>query len=161
MKRILLGTVLPSLIAIGLCASVVLSVTGCASTGSNFSKSETLDAARLLVRMGAVSYIERSPVHERGAQALRILDVTGAVLAAAGDGEPITVQRLTQLAIERLPADLSPGRKVLALELIDTAAKALQGRTGVGGIQSDTLVRVGEVLQWVESVARLYASPAS
>jgi hypothetical protein len=161
MKRIILGTVLPSLISIGLCVAVVLSVTGCASTGSNFSKSETVDTARLLVRMGAVGYIERSPVAERGAMALRILDVTGAVLAAAGDGEPITVQRLTQLAVEHLPADLTPGRKVLALELIDVAAKALEGRTGVGGLQSDTLVRLGEVLQWVESVARLYAPSPS
>ena len=126
----------------------------CATTGT--STETKVDTARLLVRAAAVAYIERSPRAEQGRTALRILEVTGKVAAAIGDGE-ISLQRLQQIAVESLPSDLTPGQKVLALELIDVGAKALVNRTGVGGLESDTLIRVRSVVEWFDSVARLYA----
>lgn len=139
--------------AVAALALVLLS--GCASLGD--PTGPQIDAARLLVRGATVAYIERAPRAEQGAVANRILDVTNEVLEVAGNGEPITLQRLVQAAAEYLPSDLTPGRRVIALELIDVAAQALASRTGVGGLESDTLLRVRDVIDWVASVARLYA----
>ena len=148
-KRILGGVAIAAL-WVAACAIVLLPA-GCATIDEHES------AARLIARGAVVAYIERAPVESRGAVALKVLAVTADVLKVAGNGEPITIQRLASAAAAQLPADMPPGRRVIAMEVISTVADALQKRIGVGGLESDSLVKLADVLGWVDSVATLYA----
>jgi hypothetical protein len=146
-KRIMGGVALAMLWA---AAAVVLLIPGC----QVLDEHET--AARLIARGAVLAYIEQAPRESRGAVALKVLEVSREVRAAAGDGEPITLQRLAAIAAQRLPADMPPARRLLALEVIAAVQEALQARTGVGGIESDSLLRLGQVLGWVDGVAAFY-----
>lgn len=159
-KRIAAGVVLGLL---WLAAIAIVTMPGCASVPmpGEPATARAQDAARIIVRAAALAYIEQAPRGERALVAVKVLDVTGAILAELGNGEPVSVQDLQVLALKHLPADLSPARRVVALELIDTAVSALVNRSGVGDLRSNTLVRVGELLGWVADVARLYAPPSA
>lgn len=133
--------------------AICVCLPGCASGPT----AEQEGAARLIVRGATLAYIEQVNVAERAAVAARVLDITAEV-AKVATGEPITLQRLAELAAGRLPADMSAPRRLLAMELIEAAAGALQRRTGVGGLESDTLLYLPEVLRWIDSVARFYVS---
>lgn len=142
MKRIFFG------------ALAALALTACASTGATIERNGA--AAQLIVKVAAMKYIEQANPSERGARATRIVEVVKAVGSVA-NGEPITLQRLAQLATEQLPADLAPSDRMLAMALISVAQNELQARIGVGSLESDTLLKLTEVLAWISDAATLYA----
>lgn len=139
-----------------LSAALALSLAGCGSTNGLVERNST--AAQLIVKVAAMKYIEQAPAEARGARAARVVSVADLVVDAT-KGEPITLQRLAQLAAEQLPADLEPSDRMLAMALISVAQTELQNRIGVGSLESDTLLKLSEVLAWISDAARLYAPP--
>lgn len=135
-----------------------LALAGCASTGGVSDDSRGA-AAQLIVKYAAMKYIEQASPVNRAERAVRVLEVAKLV-AETARGEEITLQRLAAIAAEQLPATLTPADRMLALALISTAQTELQKRTGVGGIQSDTLLKLTEILDWIQQAAVLYAPPA-
>jgi hypothetical protein len=127
-----------------------------ASTGSSFSKRQTGAAAQLIVKVAAMKYIEQASLSDRGARAARVISVAK-LIADTAKGEPVTMQRLAQLAAEQLPANLEASDRMLAMALISVAQSELEQRTGVGGLESDTLLKVAEVLEWISDAAGFYA----
>lgn len=142
MKRLFLG------------ALAALALSACASTNATLERHGA--AAQLIVKVAAMKYIEQAGVSDRGARAVHIIQVVKAVGDVAG-GEPITLQRLAQIATEQLPANLSPSDRMLAMALISVAQNELQARIGVGSLESDTLLKLNEVLAWISDAASLYA----
>jgi len=131
-------------------------VSGCASNGNLLEENSA--AAQLIVKYAAMKYVEEASLSDRGARARRVIDVAKLV-AETAKGEPITLQRLAAIAAEQLPANLPQSDRTLALTLISVAQTELQKRTGVGGLESDTLLKLAEVLGWIADAAALYASP--
>lgn len=147
MKTFLKGFALACLLAIG---------AGCASTGGVVERNSA--AAQLIVKVAAMKYIEQAAPVARAARAQRVVSSVAVVLEVA-KGEPITLQRLAQVAAEQLPANLAPSDRTLALALISVAQAELQNRIGVGSLQSDTLLKLSEVLTWISDAAVLYVTP--
>jgi hypothetical protein len=142
----------------GLLALVgVFALTACGSTRAVVERNSA--AAQLIVKVAAMKYIEQADLHERGERAARVVAVVDEVIQVA-KGEPITLQRLAQIAAEQLPQTLEPSDRVLALALISVAQVELQNRIGVGSLESDTLLKLAEVLGWISDAAKLYAPPA-
>lgn len=131
-------------------------LTGCASSGGLTERHST--AAQLIVKVAAMKYVEQASLSERGERARRVVNVVGSLIEVA-KGEPITLQRLAQIAAEQLPANLEASDRMLAMALISVAQAELQDRIGVGSLQSDTLLKLSEVLTWIADAAALYAAP--
>jgi len=153
MKR---SRIFVSILAAAAAALTAGSLTGCASTSGTLETHGA--AAQLIVKYAAMKYVEQASLSERGERARRVMDVAKLV-AETAKGEPITLQRLASIAAEQLPADLPPSDRTLALALISVAQTELQKRTGVGGLESDTLLKLAEVLGWIADAAALYAAP--
>lgn len=148
------GRLVTAAALLALCA-----VSACASTGAAPSSSERRQLATdLLVQGATVAYIKQVPAAERGATAGRILAAVNAVLEVANDGN-VTLQRLAQLAAERIPSTADPADRLLAMNVINVVQQALTDNTGLGGIESDTLLKLSGVLKNVSLVASLYVAP--
>lgn len=134
-------------------------VAGCASNPADMSSGERLDTAKALtVQATTLAYIKQVPAAERPQRAARIAKATTAVLEIAHDGE-ITLQRLVELAAEQIPATADPADRLLAMNLIKLVQNELQRNLGAGGLQSDTVVKLSELLENVLLVASLYQTP--
>lgn len=142
MKHVILG------------AFAALFLAGCGSTAGVVERNST--AAQLIVKVAAMKYIEQASLSDRGARAARVVSLTSSLIDVA-KGEPITLQRLAQIAAEQLPANLEASDRMLAMALISVAQTELQERIGVGSLESDTLLKLSEVLTWISDAAALYA----
>jgi hypothetical protein len=142
-------SIIPKIVALALLA-------GCSSTSGVVERNGV--AAQLIVKVAAMKYVEQAALHERGARAARVVALTRSLVEVA-KGEPITLQRLATIAAEQLPANMEASDRMLAMALISVAQAELQNRIGVGSLESDTLLKLSEVLQWIADAATLYTSP--
>ena len=137
--------------------TAIIAITACTSTKGVVERNSV--AAQLIVKVAAMKYIEQASLSDRGARAANVMRVAD-LIAVTARGEPITLQRLALLAAEQLPENLDPSDRMLAMALISVAQTELQSRIGVGSLESDTLLKLSEVLTWVSDAARLYTSPS-
>jgi hypothetical protein len=149
-KRFLAGVILA---ALWVAACAVVFLPGCAALEARPA------ATGLVVSYATMKYIEQAPPQERGARAARVIAVADLVDVAAG-GEEITLQRLAQLALERIPADLAPSDRMLAVGLVNVVEQELRLRIGHGGLESDTLIRLAPLLEHVKQSATFYLPPS-
>jgi hypothetical protein len=132
----------------------LIGLAACSSTSGVIERNGA--AAQLIVKVAAMKYVEQALPHERAERAARVVSITAELIDVA-KGEPITLQRLAAIASERLPATLEPSDRLLAMALISVAQTELQNRIGVGSLESDTLLKLSEVLAWISDAATLYA----
>ncbi len=139
-------------------AAAAFALAGCATTGAGGGVSDDTKAvaAQLIVKVAAMKYIEQAGPEFRAGRAARVIQVASTVADTARGGE-LELQSLVALAAAQLPENLEPSDRMLAMALISVAEAELKARTGVGGLQSDTLLKLAEVLDWISDAATLYA----
>lgn len=148
MKRIGAGVALALLWAAA--AVIVGTHSGCATVQKHSA------AAGIVVQFATLKYIEQAPPDLRAGRAARVIVVAAAVDSAVGD-TGVTVERLAALAIERIPADLAPSDRILAIGLVNLVAEELTARIGSGGIEPGSVVTLRGVLAQVRQAAEVYA----
>jgi hypothetical protein len=142
--------------SLALAAIAALTLTGCGATAAI---EKNRPAATIVVQGAALAYIKEANPAERAARAVRVLKAVEAIRNVA-NGEPITLQRLVQVAIEQIPLDGDPADRLIAMNVINLAQAYLQDSIGAGGLESDSLLLLPDVLEWISIVARLYTTPS-
>ena len=151
--------------ALALLWALALAITllpGCAAASTLVDGNPTVrpETRRLVAEVATVAYIRQAPTPgARAAKAARIRVVV-AELQRTAAGEPITVQRLAMLALERIPGDLTPEERLLAIELVRQLQAEFLANIGHGGLESDSLVRLSDLLSAVDLAASVYAPAA-
>lgn len=148
-------------IALGLlwlaAGAVVISLPSCATIeGETRAKPA---AVQLVVSFATMKFIEETPAPDRSKKASALIAVIDD-LEAVASGDPVTLQTLAHMAVERIPADMPPSERMLAMSLVNVLEGELRARIGHGGLESGSLVVVRQVLGWVRSAAAFYVTPA-
>lgn len=135
----------------GLIAITLLS--GCSTLRSQPTTSS------LVVTYAASKVIEAAPTpDERLRRAQRIKSIVGEARTWL-QGEGMTVELLESAARNRLATlNLSPADAMLATALVQIAVQDLQEKIGAGVVSPDQLVTVNQLLDWIDSAAKLYGA---
>lgn len=133
--------------------ALILSVgllAGCVTGGGTLPDPGTAQSvAKLAVTYGVLKYCEKAG--DPAAQAARCARVK----AFAGEaqklaaGESVTIVALNAAIEAKLPADLSPADRILAIALIETIEQELMQRVGGNLLKPEQIVIVQQVLGWV------------
>lgn len=121
--------------------------------GCQFLK-ERPATASLAIQVAVGKYIEAADRPAERAQ--RVRDVASKVLAVAEAADSATVDSLRLVAINALPANLTPADRLLAMTLIDVAVEAVRGYVDKQGLPVDYLVSVRVVVTAVRDGATVY-----
>jgi hypothetical protein len=136
-----------TMIASGFCVLAMAALLGCSALATRPA------TARLAVTYAVSKYIEGGD--RPGERAQRVRDVATKVLAVA-QGDSVTVDVLKVIAINQLPANLSPADRALAGAIIDVVVEELKLRVANGVLPADQLLTVRNVVQWVADAALPY-----
>ncbi len=145
LKKFVAGALLAGLYV---AACAILLLPGCASLEA--AAAANPERVSTFAGIATVAYIDQAPAAERAELAARVIEVVRVVELAAAD-ESVGLEELVRIAREALPADMTPPRQALALELIGFLQGELQRRVEVG-----SLVNVRQVLTRVRVYASLY-----
>lgn len=147
------GYVLVSVLWVTACA--VLLLPACASL--NGAVRDHSAAVSLVASVATLKYIESAPAGaDQAARAHRVRLVAAELERVAAD-ESVTIAELATLALQRVPVDLSPSDRLIAVALVQTLAQELEARLGTGGLNADSLVSVRTLLRAVDQAAAFYA----
>lgn len=122
-------------------------LSGCASFNSG-------DSSERMATMAATSvYIKQSNDPARRAERIiTIADELVPMLELSG----VTLDRLVETVIARIPEDYTPEQRILATEMINAVAASLRDQVGVGAIPADQKFRVTAVLDAIRVAAEAY-----
>lgn len=128
--------------------TAALALTGCASTPDGER------AERIAVQGATVLLIERS--ERPGDKAARVVEAIDRLQTILLDTN-VTVGDLRSTLLQRVAErELSPGEKMLALEVIAEVATVVETKVGKGYLSAEAIVTVNTVLGWIENTAALY-----
>jgi hypothetical protein len=127
-------------------AVAVMVLVGCASTPDG-QRGE-----RLMVQGSVVALIERAADPAQKAQRIALAIKASRTLLL---DDTVTVGGLRNALLTRA-AGLSPGEKLVALEVITALSNDVERRVGSGVLSPDARVSVNTVLDWVNDVTILY-----
>ncbi len=111
---------------------------------------------RFAVEAGVVMLIEQS-----SRPAVRAAEVVESVdrLQNLLEDEYVTVTALQSALLKRVnDRPLSPGEKVLALQVVGRIAESIETRVGKGYLSPESIVSINQVLTWAENMAALYVA---
>lgn len=128
-------------------ASVLL-LSACASTPQGQR------AERIAVQGATVALIEHSDnPADKAARVVQAVDLVQTLLL----DQQTTVGDLRAALLRRVgERELSPGEKVIALEVIASLGDVVEQKVGKGYLSPEAVLSVNEVLSWVENTAALY-----
>lgn len=129
-------------------ACAVVAVSGCATTP------EGDDRERFAVEAGVVLILENSgQPAKRAAEMVESIDKLQNILMH----EQTTVGELRSALLKRVnERTLSPGEKVIALQVVSRVAEQFEKRVGSGILSPDSVISVDRVLGYAENMAALY-----
>lgn len=109
---------------------------------------------RFAVEAGVVALIETSSrPAARAAEVVESIDRLQNLLT----DQYVTVGALQSALLKRVhERELSPGEKVLALQVVGRIAESVEKRLGAGHLSPASIVSVNQVLSWAENMAALY-----
>lgn len=137
--------ILMALVMIGMVCGLV----GCATVGGWFKKPENQQAVKVVVTVSVVDLITKHPEYKP-----KILAITAGVkqyINAKPEARAGDIIALVNSQIDY--GKLKPDEALIVQTLLVTVQTDLESKIKEGGVSQDTIVAVGQLIDWVETAA--------